>query len=218
ADDGAAVLVFGRQAKGHPQVLKAVQRAVDGTWKKPVTIAAESSYPQLAVDGAGGAVVVYTPNFNRVEAVSMSAAGQWGQGRFLSPRGVEVRDYDLAMNGAGTALVAVARGNGRVDLVRRSPRGAWSSPARVVAGGTTLYDVVVGLDDARDTFLGWGGYALSGRYRPHADGWGATKTLSPDSGVDVLEATFAEVAPNGDVVVMWEQEARPLKVRVRSAS
>ncbi|MCW2792076.1 MAG: domain containing protein, partial [Nocardioides sp.] len=150
ADDGAAVLVFGRQAKGHPQVLKAVQRAVDGTWTTPVTIAAESSYPQLAVDGAGGAVVVYTPDFNRVEAVSMSAGGQWEQARFLSPRGVEVRDYDLAMNAAGTALVAVGRGTGRVDLVRRSPQGAWSSPARVVAGGTTLYDVVVGLDDARD--------------------------------------------------------------------
>jgi hypothetical protein len=34
----------------------------------------------------------------------------------------------------------------------------------------------------------------------------------------VLEDTYAAVAPDGDVVVLWDQEARPLKVRVLDAS
>jgi hypothetical protein len=32
----------------------------------------------------------------------------------------------------------------------------------------------------------------------------------------VLEDTVADVGPHGDAVVLWDQEARPLKVRFRS--
>jgi hypothetical protein len=76
----------------------------------------------------------------------------------------------------------------------------------------------VALNAAGDTFLGWGGYALYGMYRPDGGAWSERFTVSPDAGVEVLEEQVAGVAPGGDVVVLWKQEERPLKVRVMTAS
>ncbi|MFC4786222.1 hypothetical protein ACT8ZV_17225 [Nocardioides sp. MAHUQ-72] len=215
---GGVVLVYARQRVGHPQVLRARQRPAEGGWTAPTVVADEGYGPSLAVDLAGDAVVVFTRNFNRVRAVRLAAGGQWGPARALSPAGVTINDYALAMNGRGKALVALARGNGRVDLVRRPPQGRWSAPVRVVGRGNTVGDVLVALDEAGDTFVGYGLYALWGKYRPRDGVWGRQATISPDSGVEVLEETFAAMAPDGDVVVLWEQEERPLKVRVMTTS
>lgn len=215
---GTAVLVYGRQLFGHPQVLKARRRLAGSGWTKPAVVAREGYGHALEVDRAGNAVVVFTPNFNKVQAVYRPAAGRWRAARTLSPAGVEINDFDLAMNGRGAAAVALGRGNGRVDLVRRPPQGPWSAPVRVGLPGSTVFDVLVALNGAGDTFLGWGGYALYGSYRPHGGSWSERFTISPDAGVEVLEETYAEVAPDGDAVVLWDQEARPLKVRVMSAS
>lgn len=216
--DGAAVLVYGRQAMGHPQVLLARDRTPDGAWTRAVTIAAHGYTPALAVDRAGDALVVFTPNFNRVQAVVRPADLRWRTPRNLSPKGVAIQDYAAALNGRGSAVVALARGRGRVDLIRSRPLGRWTAPHRVASSAGTVFDVLVGLNDAGDTFVGWGGYDLLGRYRPAGGAWGKPSTISPDAGVEVLEATFAEVLPAGGVVVLWEQEARPLKVRLMSTS
>lgn len=215
---GTVVLVYEHQRSGHPQVLKARQRLVGDGWTEAVTVAAEGYNPSLRVDRAGDAVVAFTPDFVTVRAVSRPANGRWGAARTLSPAGVEINDFSLDMNGRGAALVALGRGNGRIDLVRRPPSGPWSGPVRVVATGSPVYDLVVALNGVGDTFLAWGAYAVHGKYRPHDDSWSPRFTLSPDTGVDVLEATFAEVAPNGDVAAMWQQEAQPLKVRLMRAS
>jgi hypothetical protein len=215
---GTVVLVYGRQLLGHPQVLKARRRVPGVGWTKPTTVATEGYGHAVAVDRAGDAVVVFTPDFTRVQAVYRPAAGRWGAAEPLSPAGAEINDYALAMNGPGTAVVALGRGSGRVDLVERPPDGPWSTPARVVPPGSQVSDVVVALNGAGDTFLGWGVHALYGSYRPHGGAWSDPVTVSPDAGVEVLEETFAQVAPDGDVVVLWKQEARPLKVRVMTAS
>jgi hypothetical protein len=218
ASDSTVVLLYARQLVGHPQELKARRRLAGTGWTGPTTVTPEGYTPYLAVDRAGNAVVVYSPDFESVDAVFRPADGRWRAPRALSPAGVEIQDYSLAMNVRGTALVGLVRGSGRVDLVERPPGGPWSAPARVEPAGLTVFDVVVALNGPGDTFVGFGGYALWGRYRPHGGDWGTRATLSPDSGVEVLEDTYAGVAPNGDVVVLWDQEARPLKARVMTAS
>ena len=214
AADGAATLVYGWQRFGHPRVLKARQlRAGDG-WSEASVVAVEGSGETLTVDRAGNSLVVFTPDFNQVEATYRPARGKWRAARTLSPDGVTISDFSSAVNGRGMAVVVLGRGNGRVDLVKRPSHGSWSAPVRVARPGTTVYDVLAALNGAGDTFVGWGGTALYGTYRPQGGTWSRRFAISPDAGADVLEATFAEVAPNGDVVVMWEQEARPLKVRL----
>lgn len=216
---GSAVLVYGTQAFGHPQVLRARLRPAAGGWTRPAVVAREGYAHTLAVDRAGNAAVAFTPDFGEVRASYRPVDGPWGAARRLSPAGVGTNDFALAMNGRGVAAVAYARDTGRVDLVRRPPDGPWSAPVRVAPAGTaTVSDVLVALNGAGDTFVGWGGYALYGRYRPHGGSWSARTTVSPDAGVEVLEETYAAVAPHGDVAVLWEQEARPLQVRLSTAS
>jgi hypothetical protein len=218
AGGGTVVLVHGRQLFGHPQVLKARRRLADGRWTEPTTVAAEGYTPSLVVDRAGNAVVAFTPDFNKVQVVRRPAAGRWGPARTLSPAGAQINDFALAMNGRGTAVVALGRGSGRVDLVRRPPQGPWSALLRVARPGTVVTDVLVDLNGDGDTFVGWGGYALYGKYLPRGGDWSGRFTLSPDAGVEVLEWTSAAVGPGGDVAVLWKQEERPLKVRLMDAS
>jgi hypothetical protein len=211
------VLVYSRQPFGHPQALLSRRRHVGEGWTKPTTLAREGYGPQLAVDRAGDAVVAFTPNFGRVMAVYRRSGGRWAAPRRLSPVGVHTDDFALSMNATGVALVVYGRERGRVDMVRRPPRGRWSAPAHVVKTASEQCEAVVALNRTGDTFLGWGCYALYGKYRPHGETWGTRTTLSPDRGGDVLNILLAEVAPNGDVVVIWEQDG-PLLVRVRTAS
>lgn len=215
--DGGALVLYGRQRFGHPQVLRTQTWPAGGTWTDPQVLAWEGYGPSLAVDRAGNAVVAFTPDFTSVRATARPAGGVWERPQRLSPAGADIEGLSLAMNEAGAAVLALGRPAGRVDVVRRPPGGPWSEAERVVRAGTAVYAVVVALDDAGDTFLAWGGYALLGTYRPSGGTWGEPVTISPDPGADVLEATYAQIAPEGDVAVLWKQESMPLKVRLRSA-
>lgn len=213
SDRGGTVIVYARQRQGHPQALFSRDLTPRGTWSPRSLVAREGYSPQLAVDRAGDAVVAYTPDFEDVTAAYRTVSGHWRR-HDLVPTGVEVSDFALAASLRGDAVVALGRNSGRVDVVERSAAGSWSAPDRVVRSRASVYDVVVALDGARDLFLGWGGYALFGKYRPHGGVWGDRATVSPDAGAEVLESTAVAMAPDGTVVLLWKQEERPLKVRV----
>jgi hypothetical protein len=216
AGDATATLVYGRQPLGEPQAVL-VRRRVPGVgWTKPVRIAAEGYAHQVAVDRAGDAVVAYSPDFSRVRARYRPASGAWQPARALSPAGASISDFALAMNAPGRTVVAMGRSGGRVDLTTRTPGTSWSAPELVSGPGEPLAEVLAALDDRGDLYVGWGNYALFGRYRPAGDTWSDRFTVSPDSGVEVLESADAVVAPDGDVAVLWDQESLPLKVRVLS--
>ena len=139
----------------------------------------------------------------------------WRSPRQLSPKGASGDKYfSLAMNGRGAVLVAFAGPHGTIDLVQRTPQDPWSAPARVVDSPDWIGHVAVALNGVGDTLLTWGEYALYGMYLPNGGTWTSQVTLSPETDVDVLETIDAEVAQNGDAVVMWDQEDMPLKVRV----
>lgn len=216
AADGTATLLYGRQPFGHPQALLVRRRVPGEGWTKPVTVAAEGYAHAVAVDRAGDAVVVYSPDFSRVRATYRPASGRWQPARTLSPAGAEISDFAVAMSGGGRTVVAMGRSGGRVDLTERTPGSAWSEPELVASPGPPVCEVVVALNGNGDLFAGWGCYALYGKYQPRGDAWSERFTLSPDSGVEVLESVAAVVAPDGDVAVVWDQEARPLKARVLS--
>ena len=215
---GTVTLAYGRQPFGHPQVLEARRRVPGSGWTRPTILATEGYGHSLGVDRVGDAVVVFSPGLGAVQAVARPAGGGWGPPRTLSPPGVEVDDFALAMNGPGLAVVALGRADGRVDLVRRPADGPWSVPVPVALPGAVVSDVLVALGEGGDTFVGWGQYALYGRYLPRGGPWSGRFTISPDAGVEVLENTAAQVAPDGDVAVLWKQEARRLKVRLMTAS
>ena len=218
AGDGTATLIYGRQPFGEPQAVLARRRVPGVGWTKPVRIAAEGYAHRVAVDRAGDAVVAYSPDFSRVKARYRPASGGWQPARTLSPAGAEVSDFALAVNGPGRTVVAMGRSGGRVDLTTRTPGTSWSAPELVAGPGEPLAEVLVALNARGDLYVGWGNYALFGKYRPAGDSWTDRFTVSPDSGVEVLESVDAGVAPDGDGAVLWAQESLPLKGRVLSTS
>ncbi len=216
---GTAVLLYARQPMGHPQALLSQRRHVGEGWTTATTVARKGYGEQLAVDRAGDAVVAFTPNWSSVMATYRPSGTRWRTARRLSPAGVRVNDhFSLAMNGRGKALVAMGRRHGRVDLVQRRPHTAWTAPVAAVKSSDSSQLVEVALNASGDTFLGWGEYALLGKYRPDGSTWTSRFTISPDPGADVLDSISAQVAPNGDVIVMWAQEDHPLYIRVMTAA
>ena len=216
AADGTMQLLYVHHPVGHPRSLLFRSRHPGHSWSRATTAAREGYGPSLAVDRAGDALVVYMPySSGPVLAVYRPAGGRWGTAHRLSPD----PGYSLAMNGRGTALVATKGKAGHVALVRRPPHGPWSAPVSVATsagpGGNDW--AVVALNNHGDTFLSWGEEILSGRYRPSGSSWSSRFTIAPDEG-GVIEYLFAQVAPNGDVVVMWDNENAALQVRVMTTT
>ena len=217
AGRGNVTLLFERWLPHQTLALFSARRVVGTGWTGVTRVVHEGFGESLASDAQGRAVVVYTPNFNRVMAVHSSAHGTWSRPRALSPEGVRIESYALAMNARGTAVVALGRAAG-IDVLRRPVSGPWSTPVSVNAGGEPTAMVLVAINAAGDTFVGWGEYALLGAYRAPGTPWNSPMVVSPDAGVEVLETMHAVVSPGGDVTVLWKQEDLPLKVRTMTVS
>ncbi|MBI2244878.1 MAG: hypothetical protein HYU55_13410 [Nocardioides sp.] len=211
---GDAVVAWAsRDRRDRPWRVRSAYRPAGGRWSGPgaATPADGSRHPQVGLDDEGRTVLLLCrqrfghPQVLRTQ--ERAPAGSWTEPAVVTREGYSP---ELAVDSTGDALVAFSPDFTGVAAAFRPAGG-------VVAAGDTVYDVLVALDDAGDTFLGWGGYALLGAYRPGGGVWGEPATLSPDAGVEVLESTNAQVAPNGDVAVLWKQEARPLKVRLLTA-
>lgn len=213
AADGTATVVYGIQPFGEPQALVSRVRGTGGRWSSSKAVTAEGYSHDLAVAPDGRAVVVFSPDFSAVQAVTRPAGGTWGQPRTLV-KGGELNDADVTAGPTGGFVVGIARDEGRVDVVERAAKGGWSDAVRLADRGTVASYVVAAVNGAGDTFIGWGSYGVYGRYRPDGGTWTRRLTAQRDSGVDVLESQAAVVAPNGDVAVLWDQEAAPLRMRV----
>jgi len=211
--DGTAMVVYGVQAFGEPQALASRIRGTGGRWSSSSPVTAEGYSYDLAIAPDGRAVVAFTPDFSTVRAATRPAGGKWGTARKLV-KGGELNDVDVTAGRSRHFVVGIARGEGRVEVVERGARGGWSEPVRLADRGTVASDVMVAVNDAGDTYVGWGSYGVYGRYRPNGGPWSRRLTAQPDSGVDVLEWASAVVAPNGDVPVLWDQEELPLRMRV----
>lgn len=217
ARDGTVTLLYTRQELGHDQRLFTVVRVPGAGWRGRTVLADRGYGPELMVDRAGNAVVAYMPTVRLREVVAVYShdGRHWAGPRRLSPAGVRLDGViAAAMNGRGTAIVAWARKDGRVDVVRRPRQGPWSAPQRVVGVAGDVGEVAVALNGAGDAFVAWGLYALYGSYLPRAGSWTGPVTLSSQMDVDVVDSIDAQVAPNGDAVLMWDQEDWPLRVRV----
>jgi hypothetical protein len=213
AADGTMRLLYVHHPVGHPRSLLFRSRHPGHAWSRATTAAREGYQPSLAVDLAGDALVVYLPySSGPVLAVYRPTGGRWSTAHRLSSD----PGYSLAMNGRGTTLVATRGEAGHVALVRRPPRGPWSAPVSVKTSEGND-GAMVALNNNGDTFLGWGEEILSGRYRPSGGSWSSPFTIVPDEG-GVIEYLSAKVAPNGDVVVMWDNENAPLEVRVMTTT
>jgi hypothetical protein len=209
---GVATVVYGSQPRGKPRALVSQVRGRNGRWGSPVRVTTEGYAHHLAVAPDGSSVVVFTRDFSALLA-STRRGGDWGRPQRLL-RGDDLDSAAVDVDASGRFVVGAARDGGRVDVVVRRGGRPWSSPRRLVTGSSSASYVMVAVNDAGDTYVGWGLYGVFGRFRPHAGTWSPLQTAWPDAGVDVLESADVAMAPDGDVSVLWDQEEAPLRARV----
>ncbi|MDH3623487.1 MAG: hypothetical protein OEQ49_06400 [Myxococcales bacterium] len=189
----------------------------DGRWGDPVLIAGDASYPQVAVDPNGNAVLVWT---------------QWDgmrwdiwANRFTPSAGWGVAERIGTDNGGGSPQVAVdPNGNAvavwtyqdtlgmRADIWanRFTPSAGWGVAERIetdnlryAAGPQVAVDPngnAVAVWDQRDPmrFDIW-----ANRFTPSA-GWGVAERIETDNAGDASNPQVA-VDPNGNAVAVWHQ-------------
>lgn len=214
--EGTATLVYERHQLGNPgAVLQRTLTRGAGTWSAATTLTTNVSQVAFASGAHGGAIVAFTHNQHKVLALTRAPGGAWSAPVKVSAAGVNVSDFAVTTDAHERGVVAMGgEVSGWVDLASQTSAGTWSKPVRMVSDAPEVFDVLVSGNRAGDLFLGWGGYDLVGQYRPAAGMWGDAVTLSPETQADVLETTFAQTGPTGDVVVLWKQEDRPLKARL----
>ncbi len=213
---GRAWVAYSRAPAHGPTAVKVRDRLLNGTWTSPVRVGT-GQLGGLGVDRYSEVTVAFR-KAGAVRTALWSPVAGWQAPTLATPAGASVQEWAFATNRRGAAVVEYTRPNGRVDAVRRTNQGDWIAPVTLAApGGNSLPTAAMNADG--DLFAAWGIYGLWAAYRPAGGDWHATMTVQPDTGgVDVLESTASQVAPDGDVALLWDQEARPLRVRVMDGS
>lgn len=201
AGGGDATTVWG-QFEGEPERIRAAQLS-GGEWSEAKTLSGTwADEPQVAVDGTGNAVVIWSraseEETTLIESSEHLVGGSWTQPRILSGDGmggypvegyVNVYSPRVAVNpqGEGVAVWVQAQAGKRVvESASRSVLGAWSEPVRISYAQAEQPALAI---------------SQSG---------GAVATWRRDNGSnEVIEAAAAEPAAGGKVIVSVRRAKRP---------
>lgn len=208
-----ATMVFGVQRMGHPQRILTRSKAAGKPWTKSHVLTRSGSSIDLAVDRAGGAMMLFEPGSRAtLKAVTRPPAGQWGTPFRLSPAGVHVHRYALEMNADGAAVVAWVRGQGGVDAMTKPPDGPWSASTRLSDPGTQSSMVAVSINQHGDSLATWGYFGLQAADHLAAGTWSGAAVVHPARD-QVLEVALSATGPGGDSLVLYKHEDSALRVR-----
>lgn len=133
-------------------VVRAAIRPAGGDFGSPVTVDAHSPWgtePQVAIDDAGGAAVVW-PGDTGVWAALRPPGGTFSSPIPLAADGLQPA---LAMNGAGAAVIAWHVG-ATVRLVTRAPNGSFGPPMDV-KGSVFNNGLAAAMSETGQTRLVW---------------------------------------------------------------
>ena len=215
---GDAVVVW-RQFNGSDYIVQAAVKPASEPWGKPVTLSEageETSEPQVAVDPAGDAVVVWR-RFNGsdyiVQAAVKPASEPWGKPATLSEAGQEASEPQVAVDAAGEATAVWRRYNGSDHVIQAAEEPAgepWSKPATLSEAGHETYEPQVAVDGAGNATAVWGYYKAryldsirAGGGQAGGQDHGANRPSSPKQARKYLEPQLA-VDAAGDAASVWD--------------
>lgn len=213
APDGAVAAIW-RRPVGGSWTVQARIRPAGGDWGPVADLSAtgqDASSPQVALDGRGGAVAVWTrSNGSRtvVQTVSKPAGGGWSAAQNLSSGSANAGAPQVAAapTGEAVAVWTLAGAVGTVQSATRSADGAWSAAQDRSTAGRTATDPQVGVDGSGAATALWSeldgaGYVVRSATRTAGGAWGASTPLSTP-GASAIAPTLA-VAPDGAAVAGW---------------
>jgi hypothetical protein len=200
------------------EVVESAYRQHGEGWEAPVQLSPADSYvPQVDVDGAGDAGIVwmhYDGSTYVVEGTYRSASTAWETPHVLTQAGEEGGDPQLAIDANGDALVAwdghPAAGE-EVRAVSRPAGGNWEAPVGVSQQGDQAQAVRVALDPSGNALLAWahstreeGGYTIvQSSYRPAGGSWQAPEDLS--AGGENAYPSDVVFDTHGNAAIVWQR-------------
>jgi hypothetical protein len=237
---GNGVAVWGRVTDTNSQV-EAVTWTAAGTFGSVVQLSSASHgafAPQLAVNDAGSAVVVWLaspPRDNadpyQVESATRSAGGSWSAVTTASPNVPQTWAAAVALDGSGNAtatwITAPTLTSKRLFAATRPTGGAWGSATRIEPSDwNDLSESSMAADAAGDVTVSWVGEDTTGQNNVRTATlsvgrtWAAPTTLGQCRIAGSSCLVQVSVASDGSIAVVgWGAYAStPNNVAVRLGS
>lgn len=171
-----------------------------------LAVAGAAAVPAMAVAGAAA-------------PTTAAPQGPWGGVSNVSRSGSPSDDPRLAAAPTGAVTYAWEGWNGRTWQIRlrtRGPRGGFTPPITLSAAGANHEDPRIAIGADGFTAVSWKNMRTWNRTvqvrvrQPGARAFGPTRTIS-NPHADATQNRIA-VLPNGDVIVVWMQGQRGLRV------
>jgi hypothetical protein len=205
---GDAVAVWRVTTGGNFSVQTAF-RPAGGPWQPSETVSspgAAGETPQVSIDEAGDAVLVYKEGAVGIVAFHRPANGSWQGGVHISPGGAEAPD--VVMNSAGAAIAVWAAPSGPTSVIEASSMsagGSWSGRQALSTTALVTEPPQVTSDAEGEFFALWslggsGSQTIELARKPMSGAWEAPEMVST-AGLEA-EPQLA-VDPAGDVVAAW---------------
>ena len=222
-DSRGNALAVWQTFQGSGVVIQAASRPAGGAWQPPVTVSTvggDSRSPRVAVDGLGGALVVWhhgeDSNPTAVRAATRSADGSWQMPVNLSGPVRFAGSPQVAVNPRGDAVVVWQRSADARLVVQAATRpagGAWEPAVDIAAPDPREPEPQVAIDPEGNAIAVWQRYErtdsiVQAAVRPPGAGWGAPVDLSEPGG-DAENPQLA-VDPQGNAVVVWTRDEHAL--------
>jgi hypothetical protein len=215
--DGEAVAVWSYYNGSHEVVQASVRPATGGGWQTPVTLSDTSqnaSYPQVAINPQGEAIVVwerYNGSHNVVQASVRPAPGEsWQTPVNLSETNHEAYLPQLAIAPNGEAIAVWELYNGSHAFVQASVRPApgesWQTPVDLSETNHEAYEPQLAINAHDEAVAVWrfgnGSYdAAQVSARPSGGSWQAPVNLS-ETGKNVYQPHLA-LNDAGEALASW---------------
>jgi PKD domain len=215
--DGEAVAVWSHYNGSHEVVQASVRPASGGGWNPPVTLSEASqnaSYPQVAIDPQGEAIVVwerYNGSHNVVQASVRPAPGEsWQTPVNLSETNHEAYLPQLAIAPNGEAIAVWELYNGSHAFVQASVRPApgesWQTPVNLSETNHEAYSPQLAINAHDEAVAVWefdngSYYAAQVSARPSGGSWQAPVNLS-ETGKNAYQPHLA-LNDEGEALASW---------------
>ncbi len=227
-DDGNGVIAWERYdgSDWRVQVTTLSETSVVGATQTLSAAGNENADPEVAVDHAGDAVIVWRNGTDaRIVGRTRDVNGVLGTRTWLSAAGGYAYGPDVDIDSNGDALAGWLRNDGTNDLVQVRPvsaAGVWGADQTLSAAGADALGARLAVDingDATVTWARWDGAnnRIEARTRSSAGALGAVLTLSA-AGQDASNQEVG-VEDNGDGVVVWERfDGADYRIQTRTVS
>jgi hypothetical protein len=217
--DGEAVVVWSC-FNGLNQIVQAASRPAGGGWSGAVDISVaggDAVEPQIAIDGSGNAVAVWSRNGGAnfiVQSSTRPAGGSWSSPTDLSAAGGPAGEPRVAIGASGEALVVWSRNDGAnliVQSAARAAAGTWSQAVDLSTAGSNSDEPQVTLASGGEAIAVWtrdtAGFNTVAQttLRPAGGSWAPATNLS--SGSSIATAPQVAVDRAGDAIVVWSDSA-----------